>query len=676
MSTSSVTSVPTQMGNFASSDSKVAAIIPFASHTSTPSSLNPWTRFISFWSKKQTEIQEIIAGIKKEGDAASKKALFIKALQSKHFHAIRLELRTIFEGFSIKEQDVYLKSIATLSFETGEKDLVNRCLNLLTLEKMKELVKEAHHCTLDIYKLAEIESERARLKAKHIPEKSTQAAVQSELRKGINHLKTFTFTVLNNLLAATQFFELGHEPESAWDASFQLQIYYNVLTIPLTIATFIYGYLQNPVATTLASATAVCGLLSGLYTYLKWIQPAPVVLPYNACNLTLQERNSPQGPTVARAEELDLLIQQLSGNTSKEARQHPLLCGRPGVGKSEILKGLAHRIVQGDVPDALKGKELFVFNTASLCDTWDRYRNLGALGEVLKKIGRHRDKVIIAFDEIHAAKQDDKLWTRLLSVLDTSQDSLPFCIGITSQDKLQEIEDVPALSRRFKKITVEETSKEKTIEILKAALGREMPDIEIEDGVLEKIIEVTDEIEKQTQPAKAKNALALLTGQLRSLMEGSEINKRLKEKKAELYKTESETLKLPEDTSATSFEKVTSKLNKIKEIKFEIAGIEQELKDHTQAIQAFKKFKERCRSYHHEKVALARDLVSQKESSSGNSDDERIKLLFFKIFYLDPAMKDHLQDHIKSRPSLNLKLTQELVKIHLPKTKGKQREED
>jgi len=619
----------------------------------TPSCFNPWKRFVAFWSKNTITIETLLERIR-EGAHASEFSAFIEALKSPHFHAMRAQLKDFFRELSFTKKDACLKAVAAFSLENNEKELISRSLDLLTIEQIQDLAREIYRCSSPISELAEIECKLAEIDAKHTSDYSSKVAVQSELRKAINYLKNLTFTVLNSLLASTQFFEIGREPETAWDASFQLEIYYKVLSIPLTIATFIYGYLKNPVATTLASILALCGLLSGLYTYLKWIQPAPVRLPHGGINLTQEEKKSPKGPTIARAKELNAIIDQLAGNASPEARQHCLVSGRTGVGKTELIKGLVHRIVQGNVPEVLKGKEVFSFNASELCEVSNSFTGQWKLGDVIKKLGRHANQAIIILEEAHGLVHSQKEATKVLTVLDTSLESLPFVIALVSEDKIDQIKEHPALYRRFKEIKVEQTSDEQTLEILTEALKQRLPDIEVEEGLLEEIIKRTNPLKESSQPSKAKNVLLQLCGHMQSEMEGGALREKLTKLEDDLYKAEIASKRLPKDCSDASQEEKKQALSTIKVIECEIQKTKVESTTFSEAFATFKKMKEQSRRIHKEMIFRAKCLLAKKDV------DANTKLFLFTKLYLTSA-SDQATAAFKETHKLNVTLKKDAL---------------
>lgn len=115
-------------------------------------------------------------------------------------------------------------------------------------------------------------------------------------------------------------------------------------------------------------------------------------------NLTALARQGKLDPVIGRDEEIRRTIQVLSRRT----KNNPLLIGDPGVGKTAIAEGLAQRIIQEDIPDSLKGKELFSLDMGSLI-AGAKYRGEfeERLKTVLKEIEKSEGKLLLFIDEVH-----------------------------------------------------------------------------------------------------------------------------------------------------------------------------------------------------------------------------------------------------------------------------------
>ena len=168
----------------------------------------------------------------------------------------------------------------------------------------------------------------------------------------------------------------------------------------------------------------------------------------------------------------DLEIRRAIEILSRRTKNNPVLIGQPGVGKTAVVEGLAQRIVNGDVPDGLKGKTIFSLDMGSLI-AGAKYR--GEFGERLKAVLNEIDKsdgnIILFIDEIHtivgAGKTEGSMDAGNLLKPKLARGEL-HCIGATTLDEYRKyIETDAALERRFQKVMVDEPSVEDTISILR-----------------------------------------------------------------------------------------------------------------------------------------------------------------------------------------------------------------
>ncbi|HLI15192.1 MAG TPA: ATP-dependent Clp protease ATP-binding subunit [Acidimicrobiales bacterium] len=189
-------------------------------------------------------------------------------------------------------------------------------------------------------------------------------------------------------------------------------------------------------------------------------------------NLTQLAREHKLDPVIGRDREIERLMQVLSRRT----KNNPVLIGEPGVGKTAIVEGLSQQIVANEVPDTLKGKQLYTLDLGALV-AGSRYRGdfEERLKKVLKEI-RTRGDTILFIDELHtlvgagAAEGAIDAASILKPMLARGELQT---IGATTLDEYRKhLEKDAALERRFQPIKVEEPSLAHTIEILKGLRDR------------------------------------------------------------------------------------------------------------------------------------------------------------------------------------------------------------
>jgi ATP-dependent Clp protease ATP-binding subunit ClpC len=197
-----------------------------------------------------------------------------------------------------------------------------------------------------------------------------------------------------------------------------------------------------------------------------------LVLDQFGRNLTQLAREKKLDPVIGREREIERVMQVLSRRT----KNNPVLIGEPGVGKTAIVEGFSQRIVANDVPETLKGKQLYTLDLGALV-AGSRYRGdfEERLKKVLKEI-RTRGDIILFIDELHtlvgagAAEGAIDAASILKPMLARGELQT---IGATTLDEYRKhLEKDAALERRFQPIKVEEPTVSHTIEILKGIRDR------------------------------------------------------------------------------------------------------------------------------------------------------------------------------------------------------------
>ena len=192
-----------------------------------------------------------------------------------------------------------------------------------------------------------------------------------------------------------------------------------------------------------------------------------------AINLNAQARAGKLDPVIGRDDEIRRVLQILSRRT----KNNPILIGEPGVGKTAIAEGLAHRIIKGDVPDNLKSKQIFSLDMGALI-AGAKYK--GEFEERLKSVVNEvissNGEIILFIDEIHtlvgAGKSDGAMDAANILKPALARGELR-AIGATTLDEYQKyFEKDKALERRFQTVTIDEPSVENAVSILRGLKER------------------------------------------------------------------------------------------------------------------------------------------------------------------------------------------------------------
>ncbi|XP_057863628.1 chaperone protein ClpB2, chloroplastic isoform X2 [Cryptomeria japonica] len=276
-------------------------------------------------------------------------------------------------------------------------------------------------------------------------------------------------------------------------------------------------------------------------------------------DLTEMARQGKLDPVIGRDDEIRRCIQILSRRT----KNNPVLIGEPGVGKTAISEGLAQRIVQGDVPQALMNRKLISLDMGSLI-AGAKYRGEfeDRLKAVMKEVTESDGQIILFIDEIHtvvgAGATNGSMDAGNLLKPMLGRGELR-CIGATTLDEYRKyIEKDPALERRFQQVYVDQPSVEDTISILRGLRERyELHHgVRISDSALVEAALLSDRyISGRFLPDKAIDLVDEAAAKLK--MEITSKPTALDEIDRAVLKLEMERLSLTNDTDKASKDRLT-----------------------------------------------------------------------------------------------------------------------
>lgn len=257
-----------------------------------------------------------------------------------------------------------------------------------------------------------------------------------------------------------------------------------------------------------------------------------------AINLNERARSGKLDPVIGRDDEIRRVLQILSRRT----KNNPILIGEPGVGKTAIAEGLAHRIVRGDVPENLKSKQIFSLDMGALI-AGAKYKGEfeERLKSVVNEVIQSEGEIILFIDEIHtlvgAGKGEGAMDAANILKPALARGELR-AIGATTLDEYQKyFEKDKALERRFQIVTVDQPDEQSTLSILRGLKERyeNHHKVRIKDDALIAAVQLSDRyITDRFLPDKAidlmDEAAARLRLQVDSVPEAlDEVSRRMKQ---------------------------------------------------------------------------------------------------------------------------------------------------
>jgi ATP-dependent Clp protease ATP-binding subunit ClpB len=314
-----------------------------------------------------------------------------------------------------------------------------------------------------------------------------------------------------------------------------------------------------------------------------------------ATNLNQAAIQGKLDPVIGRDDEIRRVLQILSRRT----KNNPILIGEPGVGKTAIAEGLAHRLVSGDIPENLKSKQLFSLDMGALI-AGAKYKGEfeERLKSVIKEVVDANGEIILFIDEIHtlvgAGASEGAMDAANILKPALARGELR-AIGATTLNEYQKyFEKDKALERRFQPVTIDEPDKNNAISILRGLKNRyeSHHQVKILDEALVAAVELSQRyLTSRFLPDKAIDLIDEAASKLK--LEINSLPQELDEIERKIRQLEIEKEALKQEKSVEKVATISAALAELQEQRDEIAGRWHTEKNMVDKIQSLKKQVER-----------------------------------------------------------------------------------
>lgn len=518
----------------------------------------------------------------------------------------------------------------------GEKDftkLFNRLSEVVPMDKLQEAIREDYPNYVDALHASKEMFEKAQYQLEH-----SQTTIPRSMQSRLSHVLDSIILGFENVIGAfgiAEFFSLSESPS---DIKMKEQIVIMLLDLFALLTTLILPMSGATLAAMIiAGALLSISAISLIYPYIK---PMPSVLP-KAENWTRAYWQSELPVGEGRQETVDELAKTLM--TGRHSKVHPMLIGPSGVGKTETVKMLVAAIERGEYP-ALKGKKVFYINTADLVNLRDvHHGDNRVLMKISEIIGRHKDQVILVFDEIHtscAKIGSSVMGEQLKTMLDSK---FPYVIGLTTEEEFYQsiYQNNPAFARRFKLISVGNTDETATVQVLNNVLLRKAPEILVDPQASRMIYRKSMDAfgKTATQPAASLDVLS------QCFKKTAEAHKSPLEAKAHRLRVELASLKSEEAFGQGAKTDIAALQNSLRELETRVAAEQRDLEELLHQRDRWMATKAAA-----QKLALKAERISQKE----------LKQLMILNYTLLPHLEQTIRQEAK-RLGVKLVLDADLI---------------
>lgn len=340
-------------------------------------------------------------------------------------------------------------------------------------------------------------------------------------------------------------------------------------------------------------------------------------------------------PVIGRDEEIRRVLQVLSRRT----KNNPVLIGEPGVGKTAIAEGIAHRIISGDVPETLKTKRIVALDMATLiAGTQYRGQFEDRMKSLIKEVQESDGEIILFIDELHtlvgAGKTEGSVDAANILKPALARGEL-HCIGATTLNEYKKhIEKDAALERRFQQVMIQEPNEEDAISILRGLKERYEVHhgVRITDGAIVAAVQLSNRyITDRFLPDKAIDLIDEAASKMRIEIDSMPEEMDVLERKIKQLEIEREALKREKDEA--SEKRLTELQIELSELNSDMAKLKEQ----------WQKEKNRIQNYRNIKTEIER-LKGEAERYEREGDLGKVaEIRYGKIAALEKELKEETE---------------------------------
>lgn len=504
-----------------------------------------------------------------------------------------------------------------------------------------------------------LESAKAMFKEAKYYLATSSHQVSSSLKIKLQKIFDVLITCLESIITAFGVADFFKSPENDMQANTKAQRIFMLVSLFGVLTAALLPLLGAVVTTPIVGGVILClAALSIIYPHIK---PMPHKIN-KTVNWTRLIEEGKLIPSQANKKYLDAIAEAII--TGKNVKSNPMLFGQTGVGKTETVKAFVKAVKEGIYPE-LEGMQFFYINCADLVNGPGKLEGGSKeLHKISEAMGRHRDKIVLIFDEIHVLCQarSSVLADQLKILLDDAHEGFPFVMGITTQHEFYR--DIyrynPAFARRFQKINIDNLEDQEVEQILGGVLLQTASDLLVDHEALEFLINKTnDAFPQAVQPAASIRILSQCIKRL-SETQKSDLEEKINKKRTKLEFLLSKNIMSP---GANFLPYNKQNFDKIVRKEKELLELEENLKTFKKLMEAFFQKRQYLGKL---KQELYEDVVSISKFQKNLTMDQkkRLKSFMIKSHILAPSIDAMLRqqaDLLNVKTTINHDLVEEVI---------------